>query len=229
MIVYFAGIDKAGGDLDKAIKAGARHFLLTYYYHGDHKPIMRRIRRAGCHAFLDCGAFSAWKKGEEISLEAYTKYIRQAGIGKYMSLDIVGDPEQSLFYFQAMQDNGLFPVPVYHIGDPVEYLDYYVNSSQLIALGGTVGKPKGERREFFSSCFERWPAQPFHGLGLNDIDLINMFPWDSVDATTWIHGRKSGRILTEAGQKTTSLPAEEVLNRNIHFMTSKSIEGVKSL
>lgn len=200
LLVYFAGGDRNPKDVRDAIRAGARHFMLSYYYWKSHTALIRLMRSYGVHIMLDSGAFSIWKQGLNIGLASYIEYIRRNHIGKYMVLDIVGDPEKSHANLTAMEKAGLYPIPVFHYGSEMKWLDRYAASHRYIALGGTVGKPKHLRDAFFAEVFGRHPELHYHGLGMTTPDLLRKYPWFSVDSTTWLIGKKHGRLLTPTGQ-----------------------------
>ncbi len=188
LLVYFAGGDRNPKDVWDAIRAGVGHFMLSYYYWRSHAALIRLMRSYGMHIMLDSGAFSAWRKGEVIGLE----YIRRNHIGKYVVLDIVGDPDESHANLTAMEKAGLYPIPVFHYGSDMKWLDRYAASYQYIALGGTVGKPKHLRDAFFAEVFGRHPELHYHGLSMTTPDLLCKYRWFSVDSTTWPIGKKRG-------------------------------------
>lgn len=200
MIVYYAGVDSNPKDIVDAFNAGARHFMISYYYWKKHRTPLRTIRQRGAHVMLDSGAFSAWKKGESINVEDYVNYIRAGCVGKYVVLDVVGDPEETDFNQRTMEESGLYPIPVFHIGSKWERLDMLAGKYPLIALGGTVGRSRTERETFFDEVFARHPETCYHGLGMTIPALMRKYPWMSVDSTTWLTGKKNAMLVTDSGQ-----------------------------
>ena len=228
MIYYFAGGDASPKDLETAINVGATNFLISYHYRRNHKRVLEMIRKHGCHVLLDSGAFSAWKNGFEIELEEYIQYIRECGIGKYMSLDVVGDIEKTNYNFYKMVDSGLYPIPVFHMGDDWVHLEKLCKEFPYIAIGGTVGRHEKVRRNFFGELFERFPNHKFHGLGVSSNKLISEFPFFTVDGASWVYGRTFYMLVDENGWKKVpkeeALPPYERLVPNIQFFIKREKE-----
>lgn len=200
MIMYYAGMNRAGRMFETAVAHGCRHVMISYY-HGILKLDLLRFRRQGVHVFLDSGAYTAWKKGGTVSLDGYIQDIKASLIGKYSVLDVVGDPEQTEWNQRRMEEHGLYPVPVFHLGSDLKHLRRLVDQGyRYIGLGGTVGARREKRQRFFDECFGEFPGVQFHGFGMSDITLIQKYPWFSVDSTTWLVGRKFGRLVTLDGR-----------------------------
>jgi hypothetical protein len=199
MVIYFAGVDGHKTLLYHAVRYGARHLMLSYHYRDDYSAKqMRRFRELGLHLFLDSGAFSAWKSGAEINIDDYIRYIKENQFGKYIVLDVVGDPEQTAYNQQYMESQGLLPVPVYHMQSDISELHKLIDKGyQYICLGGTVGSHRATREAFFDKCFDEVKGKDiyFHGLGVTDPQIMLKYKWASVDSTTWLIGAKFGEHL----------------------------------
>jgi hypothetical protein len=169
---------------------------------------------------MDSGAYSAWKQGVHIDIDDYISYIRNNNIGKYISLDVVGDPELTQHNIDHMVSQGLYPVPVFHLGSEMKYLDQLVSDGyKYICLGGTVGASRNVRTAFFDECFARHPDAYYHGLGMTDPKLMLQYPWFSADSTTWLIGRKMCKLATMDGQVRLprDMPIQERLALNVQF------------
>lgn len=223
MIVYYAGINGHVTALHTAVKNGCQHLMLSYHYRKSYgEKQIRRFRKLGVHLFLDSGAYSAWKSGIEVNIDEYIQYIKNNYIGKYIVLDVVGDPEQTYINLKYMEFNKLQPIPVFHLGSDFKYLQQLVNEEYYyICLGGTVGSSREKRTEFFNECFERFPNTYFHGLGMTDPKLMVKYPWFSVDSTTWLIGRKLCKLATMEGEKLLpkDMPIQERLALNVQFFS----------
>jgi len=223
LIVYYAGMGGHVTALHTAVKNGCRHLMLSYYYDKKiAKKQMRRFRKLGLHIMLDSGAFSAWKSGIEINIDEYIQYIKDNHIGKYIVLDVVGDSEKTYENLKYMESKGLQPVPVFHLGSGLKYLQQLVDEEYYyICLGGTVGSSREKRTEFFDKCFKRFPDTYFHGLGMTDPKLMVKYPWFSVDSTTWLIGRKLCKLATMEGEKLLpkDMPIQERLALNVQFFS----------
>lgn len=174
---------------------------------------------------VDSGAFTAWTRGKPVDLDAYiaflldTEALADAGalrLDGYLALDVIpGEPgrmptldeamaatEQSLANLARMRAAGLTPIPIYHEGEPIEILDAYVGEGHdVIALGATFSRGKPELVNWLEPIFKRYPSQRFHGLAMTQRRVIENFPFDSVDSTTWLNfvrfGLKANKHLLE--------------------------------
>lgn len=59
------------------------------------------------------------------NIDEYIAYIKenQAYVDVYCNLDVIGDPVRTWENQRYMERQGLKPLPVYHGGEPREYLD----------------------------------------------------------------------------------------------------------
>ena len=104
---------------------------------------------------LDSGAFSVWNMGKTIDIYKYIEFIKENDIEIYFNLDVIGDVEGTKKNQKIMEDNGLNPIPVFHYGEPFEYLDWLVEQGYTyIGIGGTVGKSVQQREKFFNDRTE---------------------------------------------------------------------------
>ena len=115
--------------------------------------------------FLDSGAFSAWTQGVEIDIQEYIEFIKKHKdiIEVYANLDIISRGDTSAAKKEAaqktlknqiiMEKAGLAPLPVFHVGEPLKYLKYYMSNYEYIALGGMVGKQKSTLSPWLDNCF----------------------------------------------------------------------------
>ena len=91
---------------------------------------------------------------------------------------------------KIMKEAGLRPLPVFHIGEPFEYLEYYIKRYDYISLGGMVGVPKNTLILWLDECFGKhicdekgMPKVKIHGFGLTSFSLMFRYPWYSCDST----------------------------------------------
>lgn len=161
--------------------------------------------------FLDSGAFSAWTRGVEINIWDYIEFIKQHVdvLEVYVNLDVIGDhredkriaAEKTFQNQKIMEDAGLSPLPVFHVGEPFEYLTYYVTKYDYIGLGGMVGVPKATLLPWLDECFEKYicdirgiPRIKVHGFGMTSFWAMFRYPWFSVDSTSWVKTGRMGSI-----------------------------------
>jgi hypothetical protein len=218
-------MDREKSGLYTAVKNGCRHVMVSYYHLtsklSNSDIQLSRFRKLGVHVFLDSGAYSAWKNEVDIDIDKYIRFIKDNSIGKYVNLDVVGDPEKTYENQKYMERQGLQPIPVFHFGSDIKYLQQLVDEDYYcICLGGTVGKAKSERIKFFDECFNQFPDKYFHGLGMTDPQLMLRYPWFSVDSTTWLVGRRFCQLITMEGR--VDLPkdmsVQERVALNVKFL-----------
>jgi hypothetical protein len=155
--------------------------------------------------FLDSGAYSAFSKGVEIDIQEYIVFIKEHldFIEIYAGLDVIGDAEASLQNQEIMEEAGLTPIPCFHFGEDPDYLRYYVDRYDYIALGG-VAQAKGNRDgliKWLEECFDvicnqpsRLPKVKVHGFAVTSLTLMRRYPWYSVDSTSWVMNSRNGVV-----------------------------------
>lgn len=162
--------------------------------------------------FLDSGAYSAWTQGAVIDLVEYIAFIKQHQdmLGLYANLDVIGEggkapcretAEMTLANQNQMEDAGLSPLPVFHFGEPLEYLQYYVDNYDYMALGGLAALTPDKIRPFLDNCFSNYicgqdgiPKIKVHGFAVTSHKLMICYPWYSVDSTSWVMTSRMGSI-----------------------------------
>ncbi len=177
------------------------------------KFVRRRYKQdKAVSLFLDSGAYSAWTQGVEINIQDYIDFIKQHQdiIDIYANLDVISidgkrgsklTAELTLKNQKIMKEAGLRPLPVFHIGEPFEYLEYYIKRYDYIGLGGMVGVPKNTLILWLDECFGKhicdekgMPKVKIHGFGLTSFSLMFRYPWYSCDSTSWVITSRIGSI-----------------------------------
>ena len=162
--------------------------------------------------FLDSGAYSAWNKSNnsnvsvEIDIDEYIAFIKEyeSFLEAYANLDVIGDAEGTMRNQKIMEKAGLSPIPVFHYGEDVKYLEYYVANNSYVSLGGMVPLSKKSDiltqwlDDLFSSVLckkkDGMPKVKVHGFGLTSLPLMCRYPWYSIDSTSWVQASRNGNI-----------------------------------
>ncbi len=196
-------------DGEKAQRDSATNFLESYHYI-NRQSYVDKINRDGVQVFLDSGAFSAFTKGVEVDLPRYCDYIHaNAGMIEVASvLDGIGDPDETFKNQYLMEQLGTRPLPCFHYGEPMEFLEYYVENYEYITLGGMVPISTPQLKLWLDRLWEEYltddqgmPKVKVHGFGLTSLTLMMIYPWYSVDSSTWVQWAANGMILVpEHGQ-----------------------------
>lgn len=215
MILYLAAIYTSGvtlhGNLfrrftpvEQKARSDVKHYLESYHY--VHKqPMVDGMRRDGVKVFLDSGAFSAFTQGVEIDLEAYCAYIhRNRDIVTVASvLDGIGDPLKTWKNQRRMEALGVQALPCFHYGEDERYLEQYIAEYEYITLGGMVPIDKPQLRLWLDRIWSRYltdkssgmPIRKVHGFGLTRLELMQRYPWFSIDSSSWVQSARTGGIM----------------------------------
>ena len=147
----------------------------------------------------DSGAFSAASLGVPIDLNEYARWLKlwRDRLSVYANLDVIGDPKKTLENQRRLEDKGFNPLPVFHVNEPWEYLEYYLDNYDYIALGGLV--PHSARLKalmpWLIKAFKMLPpGKGYHGFGVTGWTVLKSFPWTSVDSTSWSIGYRYGKV-----------------------------------
>lgn len=172
--------------------------LLSYHYFKA-KDIEAILADCGCptFVFIDCGAFSASTQGVEIDIEAYAEWCleHQRHFFVVSSLDSIGDPVATLRNQQRMEALGVDALPVFHVGEDLRYLEAYCEQYAYVALGGMVGYT-GNINNWLAKCFlvgDKYDTV-FHGFGQTREEQLRVFPFFSVDSSSWGMGHRYGML-----------------------------------
>lgn len=241
--VYIGGCERSPAVLQTVDAAGGALILFSYYHlrrnlqgrHGGPPSWYRHVKRYGFRVLVDSGVFSLWNQRkrltpeeEEAYFEEYCAFLtgpRSDVIAGYFAYDPIDDWRKARGYLIRMLKRGLRPIPVYHLGEPLEYLDWLAERFNVIGLGGHVGRPEKERACWFAEVFARHPDHPFHALGVGS-NLLVRYPFFSADTTSYLigrprqslRGRRGFSVLTDFGQAPASRATEETVAYNVAYL-----------
>lgn len=191
MDIYFVATNASTAE-NEVIREIKPDLLLLSYFYFKNKPVNEFVELIGYQPtiMLDSGAYSAWTKDKNISLIDYMKYIdkNKLYINKYISLDVIGDPEITYKYYEIMRMKGFEPIPVYHYDTDINYLERYLKDGNIsVALGNTVPiKSKTKIAEWINTLTEKYPNIQFHLLGSSSKKITENTKLKSCDSSTWI-------------------------------------------
>ncbi|UQA95636.1 hypothetical protein [Streptomyces halobius] len=148
--------------------------------------------------FGDSGAHSARTMGIHLTLEDYASWCQKwdRELTLYANLDVIGGPEATWRNQKELELYGLEPIPVFHTGDPWEYLERYLDEGYTyIALGKLLGNPVSEVLPWLAKAFRLADGRAvFHGFGMTVWRALREFPFYSVDSSSWGQGFRFGVI-----------------------------------
>lgn len=185
MKIYFGGCERPNA-IHTLAKAGGRRVMISYA-EPPTETCWKLYREYGIEVMADSGAFSAWKRGVELTVEGYMAWLDDNSISQYFNMDVVGDPQASEENLRVIEQAGYTPIPVFHYGSMWSALDKLIGGKYpLIGIGGTVGQPYSRKVAFFEELFSRYPDGRFHGLGFANRKLLEQFPFHSTDSVWWL-------------------------------------------
>lgn len=190
MIIYFAGAEAYP---EMLIDNGATNWLIAY----PSKKIVEYNHKATI--FVDSGAYSVYTGKKIITHQKYIDYLKHLNNNHYASLDVIGDPEASKRNYLEEVKQGLKPIPTFHQGESLRYLEYYLDHCDYISLGGLVGIGTGKMIPFIEKCFsviaKRNNKVKVHAFGILSWEMLSKYPFYSADGTSWFAGSKRGNVL----------------------------------
>ena len=217
MITFFAGVPGGGTSgwcrREKELTPMWHSRLWTYFWMTKDKGIMEKPKTV--NLFLDSGAYSALTQQTTIDIKDYIAFIKEHKkyIDLYANLDVIAeannDPlkakadaaQATLKNQKIMEKAGLNPLPVFHYGEPFDYLEKYLAKYPYIAIGGLVGVPTGLICPWLDVVFSKYicdskgmPKVKVHGFGMTSLVLMLRYPWYSVDSTSWVVTGRMGSI-----------------------------------
>jgi hypothetical protein len=190
------------------------HHLESYHYTG--KGTYDEVIRYNQHKlFMDSGAFSMFTLGIDVSLDAYADYLvrSQDYIEIASNVDVIGrGQEQGSYDNQKYLESLKLPVrvcPVHHARDHDSWLVKYLDEGyDYIFLGGMVPETTGYLVDWLDHIWDKYLALPdgtarvkIHGFGLTTFELMERYPWYSVDSTSWVMFGMFGSIFVKVNGK----------------------------
>jgi len=125
-------------------------------------------------------------------------------IDHYANLDIIGDASKTYEMQKYLEKQGLSPLPVYHFGEDIKWLNKYIAEGyDYICLGGVVSLAtcNNTARKFYDEVFSvicdsknNLPKVKIHGFGMTSLNLMFRYPWWSVDSTSWVQTGRFGNV-----------------------------------
>lgn len=193
---------------EQALVNAIPNILESYHYVHKQKWV-DDMRREGAKVFMDSGAFSAWTLGVTLNIVEYCDYLkRNADIirvedGAFMAsvLDGIGDPKQTIINQKHMEYLGVRPLPCFHKGEDERYLQEYMRDYEYITIGGMVGSTVEQLRIWLDRIWDRYlapggkPLLKVHGFGMTSVELMELYPWYSIDSSSWIQSAAFGNVV----------------------------------
>ena len=141
-------------------------------------------------------------------VDGYAEWIHKniKVIDIYANVDVILNAEASWEVYDYMRKtHGLNPMPVFHFGEDIKWLKKYMDCTDYIAVGGValgVSTRKYWERDvgfadnvFTTICDSSgMPQYKIHGFAVTSFPVMKLYPWYSVDSTTWVQYSRNGVI-----------------------------------
>lgn len=215
-----------GSHLDLLEQAGAS-IMVSY---GCCHRIVHQILPRFASVMIDSGGFQLQKETDElppphITVHQYARWLLTKVLPKYedrvdghFTLDILNNAKQTWANQQILESYGLKPIPIWHDGEELEYLDFFCKRYELVGIGGVQGSHRDYRgfKRLFCSLTHDYPANKFHllGLGFAADKCRRWLEPHSIDFLTWIVPEQFGHRL-EPGGKQTPLPPDADIDEEL--------------
>lgn len=167
---------------------------------------------------LDSGAFSCWRQQKTIDLHKYMDFIldNEAAIEVPVGLDVIPGQRGQRPTVQQMKDSatagldnllymracGIEAVPVFHQGEPFEWLEEIMSHDfEWIGFGPRNDDGVGRKKHWLDQCFRYlcgsggFPRAKVHGFALTAPELMTRYPWTTVDSMSWLLQASMGNII----------------------------------
>lgn len=196
------------------------NLLIAYPYM---KPeVIAELRRmASVRVLLDSGAFTAWKAGTAIKLDDYCRFIESLGDlpWRYFTLDVVGNPGETMKNYEIMLKRGFKPMPIFTRGEEIAVLEDYYATSDVVGIGGLV-QTRGNKG-FVKGIMRHVGKRSVHWLGFSGLPFVHVYRPYMCDSSSWASSLRYGSLsiigkgLTEmrvTRAQFESLPSRELFN-----------------
>lgn len=195
-MIHYHGTPIGGKRTDAVEILTGRHALVSYANQQD-LPVVMDV----CQSFvLDNGAFSEWRKtGGKVDFDAYHKWANSMamhpGFDWCLIPDTIDGTEQEnadLVTKWLRIGSRAKGVPVWHMHESLEWLEWLVDRFEWVALGSSGQWPNPGRggwwnrmAEVMDVCCdaEGRPKCKLHGLRMLDPDIFSRLPLAGADST----------------------------------------------
>lgn len=220
MRVYIAGVANRRSKAC-SLKAGVQNFLLSYAAPGAFKLHPDVLSDPFKTMLVDSGAFSVWTKGRAINIDEYLRFaleMRDSSMCEinFVNLDVIparfgrrptlqereDAAAASYRNFCYLRDRGLTSINVFHQHEDFKWLRLLADSADYIGISPANDVSVPERDRWLDKVFavlhgvsQRSALNRTHGFGVTATNLLEGYPFFSVDSTTWMNGAKYGTFV----------------------------------
>lgn len=191
-MIHYHGTPIGGSRQDAARFLAGRHALVPFPRKDDMGVVAET-----CQSFVfDNGAFSVWKKGGQLDVDGYTRWVddwcRHPGFDWALIPDVIEGDEAANDGLLEAWPSHLPGVPVWHLHESLERLERLAREWRTVAFGSsgqwqTPGTDAWWRRineAMARICDDQGrPRCRLHGLRMLDPAIFSRLPFASADST----------------------------------------------
>lgn len=129
---------------------------------------------------------------EFIGLDVIAGTPEQGKAGTIPAADLVKACEDGYHNFEIMREAGVECLPTFHRDDDFKWLRKIADKAERFCLAPRVdGSPTYVKMRWLNECFKylgpsAWKEHRIHGLGISSIEMMETYPFYSVDSTGWL-------------------------------------------
>jgi hypothetical protein len=191
-MIHYHGTPMGGPRQDVARFMIGRHALVSHLRRED-MPIVAEA----CQSFVvDSGAFTLWKTGGALDVDAYTRWCeewhRHPGYDWALIPDVIDGDESANDVMTADWPREIRGVPVWHLHESIERLQRLASGWTTVALGSSGQWPTPGKENWWRRMNEAMvavsddqgrPVCRLHGLRMLNPAVFTRLPLASADST----------------------------------------------
>lgn len=186
------------------------------------------------HNFLlDSGAFTHMNKKSKNGInwneyiKKYANFINKHNVELFFELDIdviIGLKEVERLREKLENLTNKKCIPVWHKSRGKDYWLKMVKEYDYVAIGGIVTREiKPSEYRFFTWLLNEAKKEncKVHGLGFTRVSVLHIYPFYSIDSTTWIGGQKFGKMQIFNGRTFDNFQPSKLNGNNLRAINPK--------
>lgn len=224
MIVYFAGRNTSYSEMLKSV--GVNYRLEAFTDLKDEPPSPEFI------TIIDSGGFAVRTRGIELKVQDYANYLNRYKIPYAFNLDTLSVEESHKNQAFLEENTNTYILPVYHLSEWIrkdyKTLEVMCSKYPFIAIGGvaSVTTSRPLQKAFLNFVFSLTRDKVrVHGLGITAQWELELYPFYSVDSTTWMNGAKYGEFAYFDGCKLKKHVSRKITARGKRTIKHAGIMG----
>jgi hypothetical protein len=246
--IFFSGIGNGNIDRSDRLPPGTRYRLASChgsYIRAAHGIAQDLVDWGGdFELMLDSGAFTAWSKGHEVTLDhlipvyadMLAKFEKHATAVWLINLDkipgsrgrtaTVEEMEEAIEIsdqnFNALvKEFGPRVLPVFHQNETTERLHQVASMADFVCISPRNDVAEKYRVSWSQEVHALIPGKRTHGLAATGKTMMTTVPWWSVDSATWVFVAGNGGIFFDHSMKVLAMSSKSPSLKDMdeHYQT----------